>query len=167
MNTRFNFTIKVDGVNRAISFSLPTENGGIITSQYCPQMLLTGGLSFVSAVNGESVAEFEQDCRKQIVGIGAAGKVSKTDAHIAGLMAAVMDHINRCGRLIFGDLLIYMDVFSHLLVADGYSESAVRSMYPRVLRSIAELYPQYIKNTADLSQFKGSVYDIILASLTK
>ena len=167
MNTRFNFTIKNRGHNRVLSFTLPTQNGGVITNQYCPQMLLTGGLSFVTAVNGECIPEFEDDCRKQIVGMEAAGGNSTVDTHIAGLMAAVMDHINRCGRLIFGDLLIYMDVFSHLLVADGHSDAEVKNIYPRILRSVVELYPEYIKNTADLSQFKGSVYDIILASLTK
>lgn len=130
-------------------------------------MLLNGGLSFVTAVNGESVPEFAEDCRKQIVGMEAAGGDTSIDTHIAGLMAAVMDHINRCGRIIFGDLLIYMDVFSHLLAADGQSATEVMTIYPRILRSIVELYPDYIKNTADLSQFKGSVYDIILASLTK
>mgnify|MGYP007025275340 CR=1 FL=1 len=31
-----------------------------------------------------------------------------------------MDHLARCGRLIFGDLLIYMDCFSLLLEGDGF-----------------------------------------------
>ncbi len=84
------------------------------------------------------------------------------DVHIAGLMAIVMDHLSRCGRLIFGDLLIYMDCFSLLLEADGFSDEEIKDIYPRVTRTIVELYPDYIFNTADLSPFKGSYFDIVL-----
>lgn len=91
---------------------------------------------------------------------------SLLDVHISGLMAVVLDHLSRCGRLIFGDLLIYMDCFSLLLEADGFSEEEVKEIYPRVTRTIVELYPDYIFNTTDLSPFKGSHFDFVLYSLT-
>lgn len=34
MNTRFNYTIKSHTGNRTISFTLHTENGGVVTNQY-------------------------------------------------------------------------------------------------------------------------------------
>lgn len=167
-NKQFRYSLRSGGGIRTLSFALPCKDGGVVTSLYCPPELLTGGLSFVvNAVNGESISEFDQDCRNQIRGIESAGDISKIDAHIAGLMAAVMNHISRCGRLIFGDLLIYVDVFSHLLAADGYPEEEVKSIYPRILRSIIGLYPQCIKNTFDLSPIEGSSIDRILASLIK
>ena len=96
-----------------------------------------------------------------------AGKEnSQLDVHIAGLMAAVMDHLSQCGRLIFGDLLIYMDCFSLLLEADGFSETEIREIYPRVTRTIVKLYPDFIFNTADLSPFKGSHFDFVPYNLT-
>lgn len=166
-NKQFRYGLRSGDGIRTLSFALPCEDSGVVTSLYCPQPLLTGGLSFASAVNGESISEFDQDCRNQIRGIESAGDISKIDAHIAGLMAAVMNHISRCGRLIFGDLLIYVDVFSHLLAADGYPEKEVKSIYPRILRSIIDLYPQYIKNTFDLGPIEGSSIDRILTSLIK
>ena len=215
-NKQFKYNLKSGGEPRTLSFAIPYENGSVVTNRYCPQQLLTGGLShIIDAVNGESISEFDQDCRNQIRGIESAGNlvtaraeppssleryaersrdysnlvtaraeppssleryaersrdysnVSKIDAHIAGLMAAVMNHINCCGRLIFGDLLIYVDVFSYLLAADGYSEKDVKTIYPRILRGIVDLYPGYVKNSFDLSPIKGSALDNILVSLTK
>lgn len=159
----FGFETSINGVQKTLNVKAPVENGAVITHKYCPQELLTGGLPFVTAVNGEATDEFILDCRKQCAGMRAAGNgVSRLDAHVAGLMASVNDHISRCGRLIFGDLLIYMDCFSLLLEADGFSESEIRNSYPRIVRSIVELYPDYIYNTTDLSPFKGSHFDFML-----
>lgn len=159
----FSFETSIGGVEKTLNVKAPVENGGVITNKYCPQDLLTGGLSFITAVNGEGMDEFILDCRKQCEGMRVAGyKASKLDAHVAGLMASVNDHLSRCGRLIFGDLLIYMDCFALLLEADGFSEADIRNSYPRIVRSIVELYPDYIFNTRDLAPFKGSHFDIVL-----
>ena len=163
----FNFVGNINGQRKKLVVIAPVENGGVYTNKYCPQELLTGGLGFVVAVNGENLDEFVKDCQKQMIAMEAAG-VQKTllDVHIAGLMGAVMDHLTRCGRLIFGDLLIYMDCFCLLLEADGFSEDEIGDIYPRVTRTIVELYPDYIFNTADLSPFKGSHFDFVLYNLT-
>lgn len=78
-----------------------------------------------------------------------------------------MDHLTRCGRLIFGDLLIYMDCFSLLLEADGFSAAEIRDIYPRVTRTIVELYPEHIFNTNDLSPFKDSHFDFVLFNVSR
>ena len=167
METRkFNFTGNIEGAKKELIVSAPVENGGVYTNKYCPQALLTGGISFVTAVNGEILGEFLADCQKQVMAMEAAGKqATLLDVHIAGLVAVVMDHLARCGRLIFGDLLIYMDCFSLLLEADGFSEKEIKEIYPRVTRTIVELYPDYIFNTTDLSPFKGSHFDFVLFNL--
>lgn len=155
------------GRNQLYSVEVPIENGGIRTDKFCPQDLLTGGVSIITAINGESEEEFISDCQKQVLAMDLAdADVSPIDRHIAGLMAVVMDHFSRCGRIIFGDLLIYMDCFSHLLEADGFSEEEIQTIYPRITRTIVDLYPDYVFNTADLSLFKGSHFDRILNGLT-
>ena len=164
METRkFSFAGVINGVKRNLTVSAPVENGGVYTNKYCPQDLLTGGISFVTAVNGEVLGEFVSDCQKQVMAMEAAGK-QKTllDVHVAGLMAVVMGHLARCGRLIF----VYMDCFSLLLEADGFSEKEIKEIYPRVTRTIVELYPDYIFNTTDLSPFKGGHFDFVLFNLT-
>lgn len=168
METRkFSFVGNINDVRKELIVNVPVENGGVYTNKYCPQDLLTGGISFVTAINGEVLGEFVADCQKQVIAMEAAG-MQKTllDVHIAGLMAVVMDHLARCGRLIFGDLLIYMDCFSLLLEADGFSEDEVKEIYPRVTRTIVDLYPDYIFNTIDLSPFKGSHFDFVLSNVS-
>lgn len=165
---KFNFVGKINGKRKEFVVMAPVEGEGVYTNKYCPQDLLTGGISFVTAVNGEVIGEFVTDCQKQVIAMEVAG-TQKTllDVHIAGLMAVVMDHLARCGRLIFGDLLIYMDCFSLLLEADSFSEDEIYKIYPRVTRSIVELYPDYIFNTTDLSAFKGSHFDFVLLNLLR
>lgn len=168
---KFNFTATIQGKSKVLGVEVPKLHGGVRTDKFCPQELLTGGCNplgaLIEAINGEAQEEFISDCQKQLLAMDAAG-MQKTllDVHIAGLMATVMDHLARCGRLIFGDLLIYMDCFSLLLEADGFPEEEIRAIYPRVTRSIVELYPNYIFNTSDLSPFKGSHFDFVLNNLS-
>lgn len=49
---RFSFVAKINNKIKELSFQVPVENGGVYTNKYCPQDLLTGGISFVTAVNG-------------------------------------------------------------------------------------------------------------------
>lgn len=164
---RFCFSGNIQGRQKDFIVKAPVENGGVYTNKYCPQDLLTGGVSFIKAVNGEVLDEFVADCQKQVIAMEAAGvQRSLLDVHIAGLMAVVMDHLARCGRLIFGDLLIYMDCFSLLLEADDFSDEEIREIYPRVTRTIVELYPEHIFNTMDLSHFKGSHFDFVLSNVS-
>lgn len=164
---RFSFATKINGKRKDLIINAPVENGGVYTNKYCPQELLTGGISFVTAVNGEILEEFIADCQKQVIAMEATGvQSSLLDVHIAGLMAVIMEHLARCGRLIFGDLLIYMDIFSLLLEADGYDNEEIKDMYPRIVRTIVDLYPDKVFNTMDLSSFKDSHFDFVLFNLT-
>ena len=164
---RFCFPGNIHGNQKDFIVKAPVENGGVYTNKYCPQDLLTGGVSFIKAVNGDVISEFIADCQKQVIAMSTAGvNETRLDTHIAGLMAVVMDHLARCGRLIFGDLLIYMDCFSLLLEADDFSDEEIREIYPRVTRTIVELYPDYIFNTVDLSPFKGSHFDFVLFNVS-
>lgn len=164
----FSFKANINGKIKNLSFSIPIRDGYVITNKYCPQELLTGGLPFITVINGESIAEFISDCQAQANAFTSEqNDETIMSIHIRGLMSAIGSHINRCGRLIFGDLLIYMDCFSYLLQADNVNEKDTRDAYPRILRSVVDLYANFIKNTSDLSMFKGSRMDFILHDLSK
>ena len=51
----FNFVGNINGHRKKLVVITPVENGGVYTNKYCPQELLTGGLGFVVAVNGENL----------------------------------------------------------------------------------------------------------------
>ncbi len=136
-NKTFEFKANLLGIERELNISVPFENDGVLTSKFCPQELLTGGISFIPAINGESESEFIVDCRTQLeVMEKADSSNSLMEVHIAGLMDSVMRHLAQCGRLIFGDLLIYMDIFSLLLEADGFEEDEIRDAYTKILREM-------------------------------
>ena len=110
MDKKFKFNAVINGQHKLLTVNVPLINGGVQTNKFCPNELLTGGLSFVKPVQGELEQEFIQDCKNIISGIQAAGQPdTRIEAFIGGLMGVVMSHINRCGRLLFGDLLIYLD----------------------------------------------------------
>ena len=164
---KLNFDTEILGEPRTFIVEVPYQEGIVATSEFCPTELLSGTVDLMAAVRGESLDKFMADCRKQLHAMAKITEFgSELDLHIAGLMAVVMDHLARCGRLIFGDLLIYMDCFSLLLEADGFQEDEIKDIYPRVTRTIVELYPDHIFNTMDLSPFKGSHFDFVLSNLT-
>lgn len=163
MNTE-TFHFQLNG--RTLTVNVPFFPAVVCTDKFCPKPLLMGTAGTITDINGETKDEFLKDCRKQIIGMSASGtEESLLDTHIAGLMAVIMDHLSRHGRLLFGDLLIYMDIFSLLLEGDGYPEDEIRKAYPKVLQTITNLYPDYIFNSEDLTPFKGGPYDTILSTL--
>lgn len=154
--------------NVRFSVTVPVENGTVITNRFCPQALVTGGMPFIKAVNGESIDDFIADCQKQVIAMAESGKgLDKLNLHIGGLMVSVMDHLSYCGRLIFGDLLIYVDCFAYLLIADGFSEDEILQIYPKITKTIVDFYPESIKSTIDLSPFNQSPIYLILCELAR
>lgn len=162
-NRKFCFNGIIQGQYKEFVFEASIENGGVYTNRYCPQDLLTGGISFITAVNGESIDEFIADCKQQIFAMSVLGEdETLLDIHVLGLKSAIMDHLCKYNRLIFRDMLLYVDCFSYLLEADGFEEGEIRKLYPKITREIVETYPSYIFNSQDLSRFKGSHFDFVL-----
>lgn len=50
----------------------------------------------------------------------------KMNVYLDALDRLLIAHINRCGRLIFNDFLIYLDILSYFLFADGVNEDKVK-----------------------------------------
>lgn len=125
---------------------VPYKDGIVITNEFCPVELLSGKVDLLAAFRGEPLDKFMNDCRKQIIAISKL-KDSETliDGHIGGLMAIVMDHLSRYKEIYLGDLLIYIDCFSLLLKGAGFEEKEIHKIYPRMVQSIQDLYPEQIK----------------------
>lgn len=165
---KLNFDTEMRGEPRTLIVEVPYQNGIVATSEYCPTELLSGTVDLMAAIRGESLDKFMADCRKQLLAMSKITEAdSDLDLHIGGLMAVVMDHFSRNSRIVFGDLLIYVDCFSLLLKADGYDNEEIRTIYPRVTKTIADLYPDYIDSTAEGVPFIGSRSKEILDKITR
>lgn len=162
MNKNFAFSIK--GYN--CSFSAPVEGAYVITNYYCPKELLLregslgeGSFSLLKAIvpqNLEAEYEFINDC-KNIV--NKANTISNHDVSYCltqSISYVAWQHINRCGRLMFQDLLLYVDCYSYLLKAAGYSDSEIRRSYPIIARQLVDIYSQYVKDSHTLAPFQGT-----------
>lgn len=144
---KLNFDAIIHNEPKTFVVEVPYQDGVVVTSKYCPTSFLSGSVDLMAAIRGETLDKFMADCRRQLVAIAKITEAdTELDLHIGGLMAAVMDHLSRAKRISFGELLIYVDCFSHLLEAAGFEEREIREIYPRVTRTILELYPDYIDN---------------------
>ena len=160
MNKQFTFSIKVNGFFKKLSFTVPVEGGNVITNYFCPNALYTGEGSFISQiatpVTGETEEEFVKDCQNIV---NVSNQTDDDDIFFClgeGLFDVVSNHIKKCGRLLFQDLLLYMDCFAYLLKATGYAESEIKRVYPMVTKQIVDVTGQYVKDSYTLMPFDCS-----------
>lgn len=164
---KLNFDAQIFGQPKSLIVEVPYQNGIVATSEFCPTELLSGTVDLMAAIRGETLDKFIADCRKQLL---AMSKIhdAKTDLdlHIGGLMATVMEHFSRHERILFGDLLIYIDCFSLILKAAGFDSEEIRTIYPRIAKTIVELYPDFVEITPDGTPFSGSQSEVKLSKCT-
>ena len=142
---KLNFDTKILGKPRTYVVEIPYQEGIVATSEFCPTELLSGNVDLMAAIRGESLDKFMADCRMQLLAMSKIKEVdTDLDRHIGGLMAVVMEHLSRNNKIDFGDLLIYVDCFSLLLKAGGFDSTEIRNIYPRVTKTIVDLYPDYV-----------------------
>ncbi|MBD5311146.1 MAG: hypothetical protein K2J92_01440 [Muribaculaceae bacterium] len=163
---RLNFDAEILGVPRTFIIEVPYQNGIVATSEFCPTKLLSGTVDLMAAVRGETLDSFIVDCRRQLIAMSKISEVeTDLDIHIGGLMAVVMEHLSRNKRIFFGDLLIYVDCFSLLLKAAGVNKAEIRTIYPRVTKTIVDLYSEYVDSSIEGLPFKGSRSESELTAL--
>lgn len=156
MNKQFSFSIKVKGAVKKYSFTIPVKNGFVITNYFCPNSLLIGEGPLANAITpmqGETEEEFIQDCQNIV---NESNNISEDDAFTClglGLMHVVWHHIDKFGRILFQDFLIYMDCFAYLLRASGYAESEVKRVYPIIAKQLLDTIIQYVKDSHTLLPF--------------
>ena len=135
---KLNFEANILGKRTRIVVEVPYQKGLVATSEFCPTSLM-------AAIRGESLDDFMADCRSQLV---AMERITETDQpldiHIGGLMATVMDRLSRRGSISFSELLTCVDCFSLLLKGAGFDHQEIREIYPKVVGTIVELYPDNI-----------------------
>lgn len=148
---KLSFDAEILGKHKELLIEVPYQDGNVATSEFCPTELLSGNVPLMAALRGESLDIFMADCKRQLKAMAKAEEAkTEMDCHIAGLMAAVMNHLSHTGTMEFGDLLQMMDCFSLLLKANGFSHDEIKDIYPRVTRTIIELYPENIINCINI-----------------
>lgn len=142
---KLNFDTHICDTPHTLTVKVPYQEGMVATSSFCPKEFLTGSVDLMAAVRGETLDRFLSSCNLLL---HAASKISDAentlDRLIGGLMALVMTHFSQNGKMTTGDLLLYVDCFSHLLEAEGFEDPVIRLMYPRIVKTIVDLYPDNV-----------------------
>ena len=134
---KVNFDAEVLGKGKTITIEIPYSDGVVATSRFCPMELLSRDVELLAALNGEPLEDFVKDCKLQLSFANETNEQSSMhEAFIAGLMASVMEHKSRSGKLSMKDYLLHMDSFSYLVNAFGVSADQVTRIYPKVLESV-------------------------------
>ena len=100
----------------------------MITNQYRPNLQSEMALPIVDMQAGEDIKDFYNDCNNILIEASRSSQEG-VDALLDGLTSVIKAHIARCGRLIFGDLMIYIDCWAHILKGGGVSDQNVRDYY--------------------------------------
>lgn len=146
---RLSFDTEILGEHRIYTIEVPYQNGVVATSEFCPTTLLSGTVVLMAAIHGESLDKFMTDCKSQLAAMSKIGHTDNVlDLHIGGLMAVVMDHLSRNQMISLGKLLIYVDCFCLLLKAAGFDEKGIYDMYPKITKTICDLYPSCIEQVS-------------------
>lgn len=154
---QFSFSAKVCNQQKFFTFEVPSNGLFVVTNRFCPKEFLVPKNSLYNAIsplNGEAILEFKQDCENFVNYINTSSQnISniKMNVYLDALDRLLIAHINRCGRLIFNDFLIYLDILSYFLFADGVNEDKVKLNYPRVAYKYLNSLRDSLKDTQTLS----------------
>ncbi|MDE5887402.1 MAG: hypothetical protein K2H46_07440 [Muribaculaceae bacterium] len=141
------FETAFDGKKENIIIEVPYDDGMVATSEFCPTHLLEGGVRLIAALRGDFLESFISNCRMQLAASSKIDKAeSELDRHIGGLIAVVMDKMAANSPLPYSVLLNCIDCFSLILKARGVETEEIKKIYPHVLETIINLYPDYIED---------------------
>ena len=92
--------------------------------------------------------DFIECCERQAKAMTLIDEESGSviDSHIGGLMASIMSEVSMRKHISAEQLAMYMDCFSYILLADGFSIDEILKMRPNISQTIRDLYPSIIKD---------------------
>ncbi len=154
MSYLFVFNPQINGFPTRIEMTLPVSSNYVITNQYRPDIYPMSA-AIVGMQAGEIISEFYADCNN-IINAASASQKREVDALVEGLISVVKSHIQRCGRLIFGDLMIYLDCWAHILKGAGLTDQEVKDCYSVELGILVAVFLPHIKDDSTLLPFKGT-----------
>lgn len=147
----YTFETAIKGFPKKITMAIHESSGFVTIGQFRPEILCQSDI-MVATQAGESVSEFCSDC-KNIINIANNSSQGGIDAISEALHYVLASHIHRCGRLIFGDLMIYVDCCAHIIKSAGAPISDVEQYYSIFLGVSLKTFSDYIKDEVTLIPF--------------
>ncbi|WP_346694501.1 hypothetical protein [uncultured Alistipes sp.] len=139
------------------SFDLQTMNGGVITSQFFPNVLsaknlaMQQGSPLASSLAGEYAISDPNEIRNDLsymIGFINQSRLptDQSDTYFKAIENSVKNHIDNYGRLFFSDLCSYIDIASHIVVSCGFPPKNIQYMYLKAIYIMVDTYGEKVKD---------------------
>lgn len=170
----YSYNVCIQGQFYNYTFNVPEFDDFVFTNRFCPDVFLhRDGNPLLGTTpcpkNGQTKKDFKSDCDK------FAGYLESSDYnrqyHIDGIAVfydalekIVVDHVNKHGRLVFIDLLMYVDVMCYFLFADKgpTAEDDIRKYYPTYVMFVINGLGEYVRDSWTLRPIQEApMYNII------
>lgn len=134
---KFSFSIRRNGEMINFQISLPEIQAGYVTTSNIRPNWMTSSNEIMQFEGGESYGEFQKDCKK-IIDFVNADHQDFENSMKAALFDSINNHIQRFGRLLYNDLLLYLDCWAHILNNTVLSLQDTRTAYSSILAFICQ-----------------------------
>ncbi len=133
----FDFSIRREGKMFNFRISLPEiQSGFVVTSNIRPNWL-TNPNNIMQFEGGESCEEFKRDCQRMVNHVNNDNQDFENSMSSA-LFESVNNHMQRYGRLMLNDLLLYIDCWAYILNNTALTLADTHTAYSSVLAFICQ-----------------------------
>lgn len=170
----FCYDVCIQGQFYHYSFTVPEVNDFIFTNRFCPDVFLhrDGNPLFGTdpfPKNGQKKTDFKSDCNKfanylESSDYNSQKQVDGIAVFYDALEKIVVEHVNKHGRLVFIDLLMYVDVMCYFLFADKgeAAEDDIRIFYPTYVMFVINGLGEFVRDTWTLRPIQETpMYNVV------
>lgn len=152
--------LKDGWTSRMIDVNLPLFSHPLLPSSYVDPKWARPYVfhDFTSYIYSEP-GDVQNDFNRLVSIVNGITSTSTIDRYKKGLLAQVDEHISRSGRLLFPDLLMYVDCLAYLCYAsDLMTEEQIIRNYASWVKYIVDNRKSYIKSSTrwGIGEFVGS-----------
>ena len=154
------FSLPVNGSIRYFSYEIDTIRSPFIPISYVdPRSFRPYVFHDFSIYVYEEVPSFNVDFQKMVRYANSSTKISTIDKLKDALKKIVDDHIRQCNRIIFNDLLMYVDCMAYMCLGSRIkTEYEVRQEYASWAKMIVDSKINYVQAAVKWgpTTYKGS-----------
>lgn len=143
---RITATIKEGWSTRPISLEVPTVQSPLMPAAFVdPRWVRPYVFHNFSIYPFSEATEVQKDFETLVNYVNSSARSSIMERYLDGLNKTVDSHIARCGRILFCDLLMYVDCLAYLCYAsDLMTEKQINEKYPYWVKSIVDCKEQSV-----------------------
>ena len=170
----YSYNICIQGKLYHYSFNVPELDDYVFTNRFCPNVFLHRDGNPILGMdpfpkNGQKKTDFNSDCNKfanylELSDYNSQYHIDGIAVFYDALEKIVVEHVNKHGRLVFIDLLMYVDIMCYFLFADRgeTAEHDIRKFYPTYVMFVINGLGDYVRDSWTLLPIQGTpMYNVV------